>query len=313
MKPIISSILALLVFLSVSNEIISQEDLLGYKEVQLTQTNADNRYASYNHKGEDIIFESNRDGRWQIYIMDINGTHQKPLFKSSSNDRRPSWHPYKDIVIFESDRSGTWEIYTYDFENNSVKKMRIPIKGDKRYARFAPNGVQVVFCHEAYAGVTDIYMCSNKGKRTKRIVNNKHLNIGPHFNRRGDYIIYHSNRNTQGESNIIYSRSIITDDRNRLTYFKDHSEYPNWSNIRSTRIVYSAKVDDMIHPEIFIMRSNGTRKIQVTYNDVPDILPSWSPNDINLLITGYRDGYEQICKILLKEPLNPENRALDQK
>lgn len=292
---------------------IAQEDLLGYKEVQLTSSSADNRYASYNYKGEDIIFESNRDGRWQIYIMDINGKRQKPLFKSSYNDRRPSWHPYKDIVIFESDRSGSWEIYTYTFETNSVQKMPISIKGNKRFARFAPNGVQIVFCHEAYSGVTDIYMCSNKGKRTKRLVNNKQLNIGPHFNRRGDYIIYHSNRNLQGEGNIIYSRSIITDDRNRLTYFKDHSEYPNYSNIRSARIVYSAKIGDMIHPEIFIMRSDGTRKIQVTYNDVPDILPSWSPNDINLLITGYRNGNYQICKILLKEPLNPENRELDHK
>lgn len=291
----------------------SQEDLLGYKEEQLTHTNADNRYASYGGSNDDIIFETYRDGQWQIYIMDKNGAHQKPLFKSDYNDRRPSWHPYKDIVIFESDRSGTWEIYTYTFETNAVEKLPISVKGDKRFARFAPNGVQIVFCHEAYSGVTDIYMCSNKGKRTKRLVSNKHLNLNPHFNRRGDYIIYYSNRNTQGETNIIYAQSIITDDRNRLTYFKDHSEYPNWSNIRSARVVYSAKVDGMTQPEIFIMRSDGTRKIQVTYNDVPDILPSWSPNDINLLITGYRNGHYQICRILLKEPLDPENRALDQK
>jgi len=32
-------------------------------------------------------------------------------------------------------------------------------------------------------------------------------------------------------------------------------------------------------------------------------LPNWSPKDINLLITGKRQGYDQICKILLKEKL----------
>lgn len=308
--------IAILIFFVCYNLFVfpqEEEELLGYREEILTNSNGDNQYASYGGSHDNIIFESNRDGIWQIYIMDKDGTGQKPLFKSSNNDRRPSWHPYKDIVIFESDRGGTWEIYTYDFETNKVEKMKIPIKGDKRYARFAPNGVQIVFCHEAYSGVTDIYMCSNKGKRAKRLVNNKHLNLSPHFNRRGDYIVYYSNLNLQGESNIIYARSIITDDRNRLSYFKDHSEYPNWSNIRSSRVVYSAKVGDMYQPEIFIMRSDGTRKIQVTYNDVPDIFPTWSPNDINLLITGYRNGHYQICRILLKEPLNPENRALDQK
>lgn len=286
-----------------------QEDM-GYKEELLTNTNADNRYASYNKEGEKIVFESNRDGYWQIYTMDKNGGHQKPLFKSSSNDRRPSWHPYKDIVIFESDRSGVSEIYTYTFETNSIDKVPINLEGHKSFARFAPNGVQVVFCYKEQAGIFDIYMCSNKGKRLKKIIANKHINLYPHFTPRGDNVIYYSNRNTQGESNIIYSYNIITKDRNRLSYFKDHSEYPNWSNIRGARVAYSAKVDDMAQSEIFIMQNDARHKTQVTFNNVEDILPTWSPNDINLLITGYRNGHYQICRILLKEPLNDKLKPL---
>ncbi len=40
---------------------------LGYKEVQLTHKAFDDRYISYNSEGTVIIFESNRDGHWQIY------------------------------------------------------------------------------------------------------------------------------------------------------------------------------------------------------------------------------------------------------
>ncbi|RMZ50300.1 hypothetical protein EB822_09115 [Flavobacteriaceae bacterium PRS1] len=56
-------------------------------------------------------------------------------------------------------------------------------------------------------------------------------------------------------------------------------------------------------PEIFLMNKDGKSKQQITYNNQGNILPSWSPKDINLLITGYRNGSYQICRILLKEPL----------
>ncbi|WP_242203638.1 TolB-like translocation protein [Aestuariivivens insulae] len=282
----------------------------GYKEELLTNTSADNRYASYNKEGTKIVFESNRDGHWQIYTMDKNGGHQKPLFKSNSNDRRPTWHPYKDMVLFESDRSGVSEIYTYALETNSIDKVPIALNGNKSFARFAPNGVQVVFSYREQASIYDIYMCSNKGKRLKKIISNKHMNLYPNFTPRGDNLIYFSNRNTQGEGHIIYSYNIITKNRDRLSYFKDHSEYPSWSNIRGSRVAYAAKVDDMQQTEIFIMRNDSRHKTQVTFNNVEDILPSWSPNDINLLITGYRNGHYQICKILLKEPLSPKNKPL---
>ncbi|WP_242157751.1 hypothetical protein [Aestuariivivens sediminis] len=303
------NIIYILFIVAFGSKVFSQEPL-GYKEEVLTHTTADNRYASYNDEGSKIIFESNRDGRWQIYLMDINGGHQKPLFKSTSNDRRPSWHPYKDMVLFESDRTGVSEIYTYSFETHTIDKVPIGLEGDKSFARFAPNGVQVVFSHRAQEGISDIYMCSNKGKRLKKIIANQHINVYPHFTPRGDNVIYFSNRNTQGEGHIIYSYNIITKDRNRLSYFKDHSEYPNWSNIRGARVVYSAKVDDMEHSEIFIMQNDARNKTRVTFNDVDDILPAWSPNDINLLVTRYQKGHYQICKILLKEPLSDKNKPL---
>ncbi|MFG6687152.1 hypothetical protein ACGK9U_11245 [Mariniflexile sp. HNIBRBA6329] len=283
----------------------------GFKEIQLTHTGSDNRYASYNKSGTQIVFESNRDGHWQIYIMDIDGNNQVRLTNSTSNDRRPSWHPFKNKIIFESDRTGTNEIYTCNLENKSVKKMPISLSYNKSFAQFAPNGAEVVFiCHDKN-NETGIYMCSANGKRLKKIIDNQHINLQPNLSPRGDNLIYFSNKNTQKKNNVIYSYNIITKEQNRLTYFKDHSEFPDWTNIRSSRIVYSAKEDDAKTSDIYIMRNDGTNKIQITYNDDEDILPRWSPNNINLLITGFRNGNYQICKVLLKEPLSPDQKPLD--
>ncbi|MFT5216170.1 MAG: TolB protein [Glaciecola sp.] len=51
------------------------------------------------------------------------------------------------------------------------------------------------------------------------------------------------------------------------------------------------------------MNKDGSSKRQITFDSGGSTLPTWSPKDINLLITGQRQGHDQICKILLKEKL----------
>lgn len=283
----------------INNISLAQE--FGYKEVQLTYTTSDNRYASYNKSGTKILFESNRNGNWQIYTMDINGGHQKRLIKSSFNDRRPTWHPYKDIILFESDRTGTFELYKLDLESHKISRIRIPVHGNKSRAQYAPNGVEIIFNLQDPKGDFDIYAVHHKGKRPKKLIDDSFNNLYPQFSRRGEYFLYYSNKNNEKETDVIYTYNIITEEKSRLTYFKDHSSYAKLSNNR-LRVVYSASLDQK-KPEIFIMKHDGKNKRQITFNNESDILPIWSPNDINLLITGKRNGHFQICKILLKEPL----------
>lgn len=295
-------IITIIFFIGTSSITVSQE--LGYKEVQLTNNVGDNRYASYNKEGTKILFESNRSGHWQLYTMDINGGHQKRLLTNTFNDRRPTWHPYKNIILFESDRSGTSEIYKLNLESYKVSQIRIPVKGSKSRAQYAPNGVEIIFNLQDPKGDFDIYSVHHKGKRPKKLIDDSFNNLYPQFSRRGNYFLYYSNKNNEKETDVIYTYNIITEERSRLTYFKNHSNHAKLSN-NKLRIVYSAILDDG-NPEIYIMKYDGKSKRQITFNNKIDILPAWSPNDINLLITRKVNGYYQICKILLKEPIKPQ-------
>ena len=105
----------LLLFFSVSFS-QNSENKKGYEETQVTSGSYDNSYASYSKLNDRILFESNRDGIWQIYVMDSIGAQPQKLVTSSANDRRPSWHPLKNMIVFESDRSGSSEIYILDLD-----------------------------------------------------------------------------------------------------------------------------------------------------------------------------------------------------
>jgi len=273
----------------------------GYKEVQLTNNNFDNSYASYNKEGEIIVFESNRNGNWQIYIMDVNGNKQERIINSSSNDRHPTWHPSKNIILFESDRTGINELYTYNLSGKTLKKVPIDLKGNKMYAQFAPNGGELVFNYKVSDNNYNIYTISKNGKRRRTIINNAYRNVYPRYRPKGDAILYFSKKHTKNIDNEIYVYNIIIKKEKRLTLTSEDNHFASYSN-NGVRVAY-ASVMDTGNSEIFIMNTDGSSKRQITFNSGGSTLPNWSPKDINLLITGQRNGHDQICRILLKEKI----------
>ncbi len=291
----LSSVLIVLLTLNM----IAQER--GFKEEQLTFGAYDNRYASYNKAGEAIIFESNRDGHWQIYIMDIDGKNQRRLIRSAYNDRRPTWNPYGNMIMFESDRNGISDLFTYDLDTDVLKKVPIPLKGNKSFAQFAPNGKELIFDYKVGDNNFNIYMISLSGKRLKTIVNNAYANMYPRFSPTGDAILYFSRKHTKGEDDEIYVRNMYNRDEARLTRWPTHNFCASFSNSGS-KIAYVTSMEDG-KPEIYIMNKDGKGQRRITFNDETDTLPNWSPQDFNLLITATRGGSYQICRILLKEEL----------
>lgn len=279
--------------------VIAQEE--GYKEEQLTSNAFDNSYASYNKAGETIIFESNRDGHWQIYSMDIDGKNQRRVINSASNDRRPAWNPYSNMILFESDRNGVSDLFTFDLDTKELKKVPIPLNGNKSFGQFAPNGKELIFNYKISDNNYNIYIISIAGKRLKTIINNAYKNEYPRFSPKGDAILYYSRKNSKGEYDEIYVYNLFAKIETRLTRWPLNNYYASYSNSGS-RIAFVNSTEDN-ESEIYLMNKDGKSPRRITFNNAADLFPNWSPHDFNLLITGYRNGNYQICKILLKEEL----------
>jgi len=63
----------------------------------LTDAGADNDKPVYNLAGDKIAFSSNRDGQWEIYLMNADGSGQTCLTNHPANDWYPAWGPaYSD-------------------------------------------------------------------------------------------------------------------------------------------------------------------------------------------------------------------------
>ena len=72
----------------------------------------DKEYSIENVDSAKIAFCSDRDGDFDIYTMNFDGTNVKNLTSSENKDWAPSWSPDGSMISFSSDRDGNVEIYT---------------------------------------------------------------------------------------------------------------------------------------------------------------------------------------------------------
>jgi TolB protein len=60
---------------------------------RLTIGPGDNQGTAWAPNGRHILFQSNRQGRWQIYSMLVDGSEQTPVTQGSEDNTSPSWSP----------------------------------------------------------------------------------------------------------------------------------------------------------------------------------------------------------------------------
>lgn len=60
---------------------------------QLTDTEAVDAFPRWSPNGMQIVFESNRDGNFELYIMNSDGSEVQRLTNSEADDLNPDWQP----------------------------------------------------------------------------------------------------------------------------------------------------------------------------------------------------------------------------
>ena len=61
--------------------------------------------------GQRIAFMSRRDGNWEIYIVNADGSGLRRLTENSAQDGLPTWSPDGRAIAFVSNRGGSWAVW----------------------------------------------------------------------------------------------------------------------------------------------------------------------------------------------------------
>lgn len=128
----------------------------GTGAVNLTpDSEANDGFPSFSGDGSWLAFRSGRDGNFEIYRMDADGSNPRNLTNHPARDTFPAVSPQGDRIVFSSNRDAaegeerhTFELYLMelDADGNPASTRRITDTGVRNaHAWFSPDGKWIAF------------------------------------------------------------------------------------------------------------------------------------------------------------------------
>ena len=98
-----------------------------------------------------ILFSSSRDGNWEVYMMNPDGSQQVNLTQHPAGDRGAAWSPTGEQIIFASDRrrKHLWDLYLMDVDGSNVRRVfKKKVEGWRDSPAWSPDGKRFVYLYE---------------------------------------------------------------------------------------------------------------------------------------------------------------------
>ena len=87
-------------------------DADGSNQFRLTDNPADDWPAAWSPNGRWLVFASERDDDWNLFIIPALGGPAVRLTNAPGAERDPIWSPDGQTIAFAYNDSGNWDVYT---------------------------------------------------------------------------------------------------------------------------------------------------------------------------------------------------------
>ena len=226
-----------------------------------------------------IVFQSDRDGDWEIYAMNVDGSNVIQLTHNSASDGYPVWSPNGKQIAFESNRDGNFEIYVMNADGSEQRRLTEHPTNETNPA-WSPDGQRIAFDSDRTSN-REIYVMNVDGSGVKALTKGLGKNILPAWSPDGTRMAYTGNRYIGWN---VYIMNFESGEDERITGRRGAygACRPAWSPDGS-RIAYVSQEADK-HGDVWTMNPDGSDPRQLVFDtEHADYYPAWSPDGRHLL------------------------------
>ena len=241
---------------------------------------------------ERIAFTSDRDGDFDIYVMNVDGTEVEQLTDDPGRDVEPDWSPDGSRIVFASDRGNDPEftdIWVMNADGSGLTQLTDTTLDFE--PAWSPDGSRIAFSSER-DGNLEIYVMDTDGGNVMRLTNNDDLDISPAWSPDGSMIAF---TKVDSEDGTIHDIHVMNDDGSGDTALPHPGPdgFAAWSPDGS-RIAFAGNPTGT-GVDIFVVDPDGSN-ITNLINDPPtmnafDRTPEWSPDGDFIAFATDRDGF----------------------
>lgn len=270
----------LLIFFLYSSTVMAQEyEILFTRQV----SNNDNIFA-LNHKGtlrqitdhprkdsspsmspdgKKIVFTSEREGWWKIWVMNSDGSDISQLTHASSAEYAPAWSPDSQKIAFVSGRRGGTQIFVMTKDGQNLTQLTS--SGKHAMPHWAID--DKIYYSKEVSGTYQIWQMKSDGSNQQQLTQSGGDKLMPQLSPDRSRILYYGNQDGNME---IYVMELSTKKMLRLTHHPLMDIRARWS--KDGRWIVFERGNKGNDQQIFIMNADGTNQKQLTqsgYNYAP--------------------------------------------
>lgn len=266
--------------------------------------------------GEDlgeIVFQSNRDGDFEIYVMNGEGGEVRQLTNNIEVDVRPKWSPDGSKIAFISGRDNhasfgeNMSLYVMDADGENVRRLSSDdIRVTDFYFNWSPDGSKIAFAFDpnyvfdSYSLEMEIYIVDLESSEINQVTDTEWPSAGPVWSPDSSQIAFLSFVGEPSGARFpdLFVVDVESETVRRLTEGSASDMNPTWSST-GTEILFISYGGNGAN--IIVADLDNDTLTSVTDMELGDSFnPQWSPDE-NQIVFEIRFVLENRTELALMD------------